>query len=54
MKLAAFTIAANISSAVCVIAAFVLAYHDRGSWPWFLIAGCILHASVEWKERGGK
>jgi F0F1-type ATP synthase assembly protein I len=54
MKIVALTLVANISSAVCVIAAFILAYHDRGSWPWFLIVGCILHASVECKERGGK
>ncbi len=54
MNLPLLALAANLSSATCVVAAAVLAYHDRGGWVWFLLTAILLHAGVEWKSGGGK
>lgn len=47
MKFALATIAANVVSGICVVAAVVLAINDKDGWGWFLFVAVLCAGSVK-------
>lgn len=44
------TLFANATSLASVIAAGILASHDKASWPWFLLVAMLTTATVSYKS----
>lgn len=42
---------ANLPATACIVAAGVLAYHERGGWGWFLFASLLFGSTAVVNQR---
>ena len=51
MKEAALFLMANITSALAIIGAVVLAYNGKDGWGWLVFLAAICHVTIKWERK---